>query len=90
MATVELHVADELLDDFERVRPQLNGREVGRHPSPVDGVTVLDMEIADAPRHAKTMEIVVSVAGGQPQVSEIHYWDEHGIFIAPEVPFPRP
>lgn len=90
MATVELHVVNELLDDFESIRPKLNGREVGRHQSPVEGVMVLDMEMVDAPRHAKTMEVVVSVASGQPEVSEIHYWDEHGIFIAPHVPFPRP
>ncbi|WP_406418409.1 hypothetical protein [Streptomyces sp. NBC_01614] len=90
MATVELHVDNELLDVFEGIRPKLNGLEVGRHPSPVEGVTVLDMDMADAPPHAKTMEVVVSVASGQPDVIEIHYWDERGIFIAPEVPFPRP
>lgn len=90
MATVELHVANELLGSFEEIRPKLKGREVGRHPGPVEGVTILEMEMADAPSHAKTMEVVVSAVSGQPEVGEIHYWDEHGIFIAPEVPFTRP
>lgn len=87
MATVELHVANELLDGFEAIRPKLNGRETGRRPSPVDGVTILDMQMGDAPKQAATMEVVVRRTNGQPEVSEIHYWDEHGIFLAPVVPF---
>lgn len=88
MGTVELHIADELLDDFEAIRPQLNGRETGRRPSPTcDACTILDMEMNDAPDQAKTMEVVVSRVNGQPEISEIHYWEEHGIFLAPVVPF---
>jgi len=87
MATAELHITNEPLGDFEAIRPKLNGREVARRPSPVDGVTILDMEMADAPKQAATMEVVVRRVDGQPEISEIHYWDEHGIFLAPEVPF---
>jgi hypothetical protein len=88
MAAVELHIANELLGDFEVIRPKLNGRETGRRPSPtVDGVTILDMEMANAPTQAKTMEVVVQRVGGHAEVKEIHYWDEHGIFLAPVVPF---
>lgn len=90
MATVELHIAAELLDDFEAIRPKLNGRETGRRPGSVDGVTILDIEMDDAPPHAKSMEILMEVVDGRAHVKEIHYWDEHGIFIAPEVPFPKP
>ena len=88
MATVELHIADELLNDFEAIRPKLNGRETGRRPSPTcDACTILDMEMADAPDHAKTMEVVLRLTDDQTEIDEIHYWDEHGIFIAPVVPF---
>jgi hypothetical protein len=87
MATVELHVANELLEDFEAIRPKLKGRETGRRPSPVDGVTILDMQMDDAPKQAATMEVLVRRTNDQPEVSEIHYWDEHGIFLAPVVPF---
>jgi hypothetical protein len=88
MTTVELHIASELLDDFESISPLLSGREVGRRPSPtVDGVTILDMEMANAPTQAETMEVVVRRVGDHPEVKEIHYWDEHGIFLAPVVPF---
>jgi hypothetical protein len=88
MATVELHIADELLTDFQQIRPMLNGRETGRRPSPTcDACTIFDMEMADAPAHAKTMEVVVQRIGDHADVKEIHYWDEHGIFLAPVVPF---
>ncbi|WP_282790920.1 hypothetical protein [Streptomyces sp. CC224B] len=88
MATVELHIADELLHDFETIRPALNGREIGRRPSPTcDACTILDMAMADAPAHAKTMEIILQRVDNQPVIKEIHYWDERGDFIAPAVPF---
>jgi hypothetical protein len=91
MTIVELHVANELLADFEAIRNKIEGREVGRQPSPVSNdVTVLSMEMDGAPPHAKTMELVMELADGQARVKEIYYWDEHGIFIAPEVPFPKP
>jgi hypothetical protein len=88
MAAVELHVANEMLDSFEAIRPRLNGREIGRRPSPTAmGITILDMEMDGAPDRAKTMEVVLRLVDGQPEVGEIHYWDEHGIFLAPVVPF---
>jgi hypothetical protein len=88
MGAVELHLADELLDDFEAIRPKLNGHETSRRPSTTcDGCTIFEMEMADAPAQAQTMEVVVSVTDGQLEVGEIHYWDVHGIFLAPVVPF---
>lgn len=88
MAAVELHIANEMLDSFEAIRPRLNGREIGRRPSPTAmGVTILDMEMDGAPDQAKTMEVVLHLIDGQPKISEIHYWDKHGIFLAPVVPF---
>jgi hypothetical protein len=89
MATVELHVANELLPDFDAIRPKINGREIGRRPSPTAmGITILEMEMPDAPSQARTMELVMRLVDGQPEISETHYWDEHGIFLAPVVPFP--
>ncbi|MFF5642955.1 hypothetical protein [[Kitasatospora] papulosa] len=89
MAT-ELHIANEVLDDFEAIRPMLNGRETGRRASATcDACTILDMEMADAPRQAATMELILRLVDGRPEVQEIHYWDEHGIFLAPVVPFPK-
>jgi hypothetical protein len=88
MAAVELHIANEMLDSFEAIRPKLNGRETGRRPSPTAmGVTILDMEMDGAPDQAKTMEVVLQLIDGQPKISGIHYWDKHGIFLAPVVPF---
>lgn len=88
MAAVELHIANELLDSFEVIRPQLNGRETGRRPSPTAmGVTILDMEMDGAPDQAKTMEVVLHLVDGRPKISGIHYWDKHGIFLVPVVPF---
>ncbi|WP_330172966.1 hypothetical protein OG875_04805 [Streptomyces sp. NBC_01498] len=88
MAAVELHVDNRLLDDFEAIRPKLNGHEIGRRSSPVsDDVTVLTMEMVTAPSHARTMEVTLRRVDDQLRVGEIHYWDEHGIFIVPEVPF---
>ncbi|MFF8100168.1 hypothetical protein ACF07S_10390 [Streptomyces sp. NPDC016640] len=90
MATVELHIANEMLDSFEAIRPNLNGHETGRRPSPTAmGITILDMEMAGAPDQAKTMEVVLQLIDGQPKISGIHYWDEHGIFLAPALPFRR-
>ncbi|MGW5173127.1 hypothetical protein ACWERY_02015 [Streptomyces sp. NPDC004082] len=87
MTVAELHIADELLVDFEAIRPALNGREVGRRPSPTcDGCTILDMDMADAPTQAKTMEIELRSVDGKPEIGEIHYWDKHGISLAPVVP----
>ncbi|MFI9618142.1 hypothetical protein ACIG8S_04405 [[Kitasatospora] papulosa] len=89
MAT-ELHIANEVLDDFEAIRPMLNGRETGRRASATcDACTILDMEMSDAPDQAATMEVILREVNGQPEVDEIHYWDKHGIFLAPVVPFPR-
>ncbi|MFI8439944.1 hypothetical protein ACIGKG_04910 [Streptomyces rochei] len=88
MATVELHIANEMLDHFNAIRPHLNGRETGRRPSPIAmGITILDMEMDGAPEQAKTMEVVLHLIDGQPKISEIHYWDKRGIFLAPVVPF---
>jgi hypothetical protein len=88
MATVELHIADELLPDFETIRPKLNGRETSRRPSPTcDACTILDMEMDGAPAQAKTMEVELRLVDDQPEVGEIHYWDENGIVLAPVVPF---
>lgn len=88
MATVELHIANEMLDDFEAIRSMLNGHEVGRRPSPTAmGVTILDMQMDSAPDQAKTMEVALHLIDGQPKISGIHYWDKHGIFLAPVVPF---
>lgn len=90
MATVELHIANEMLDHFETIRPHLDGRETGRRPSTTAmGVTILDMKMDGAPDQAKTMEVVLHLIDGQPKVSAIHYWDEHGIFLAPEVPYTK-
>lgn len=88
MATVELHIANEMLGDFERIRPHLDGREIGRRPSPTAmGVTILDMEMNGAPDQAATMEVVLQLVDGQPKINSIHYCDKHGIFLAPVVPF---
>ncbi|MEU8829346.1 hypothetical protein [Streptomyces sp900116325] len=89
MATVEMHVATELLDEFDTIRGQIEGREVRRRTHPTRaGVTILDMEMADAPPQATQMEPVLTMEHGQVHVREIHYWDRHGIFLAPVVAFP--
>ncbi|MFD3999839.1 hypothetical protein [Streptomyces rubiginosohelvolus] len=90
MAAVELHIANEMLDHFETIRPHLDGRETGRRGSPTAmGVTILDMQMEGAPEQAKTTEVVLHLIDGQPKINAIHYWDKHGIFLAPVVPFPR-
>jgi hypothetical protein len=87
MTTVDLHIDNQLLDGFDAIRDQLNGRETGRRPSSVDGVTILEMDMVDAPAQAATMEVVVQRVGDRAEVREIHYWEAHGIFLAPVVPF---
>lgn len=88
MATVELHVANELLPDIDAVLAVINGHEIGRRPSPTAmGVTILDMEMDGAPSKAKIMEVVLQRINDQPKISGIRYWDEHGMFLAPVVPF---
>ncbi|MFD4394661.1 hypothetical protein [Kitasatospora sp. NPDC058478] len=86
---VELWVDDRLLDSFDRVRSLLAGVELGRHPHPdSEGITVVEMQMEDAPMGAVRMELTVQRVPDDfsapacfiptLQVKEIAWFDENG------------
>lgn len=90
MATVELHIAAMLLPFFDSIQDQIDGHVVSHHAHPeTPTVTILNVEMKDAPANATRMEPIFHTENGKAVLEEIHYWDEHGIFLAPVVPFPK-
>lgn len=81
--TVEMQVATQLLPKFEALAHLIPGKEVGRRPMPwTDGeVTIVEMDMEDAPPDARTMEVVMTQTRHETVVDEIRYFDKHGTFL---------
>jgi len=60
MSIVDLHVQTSMMPHFETARPYMGGLEVGRrqHPYQAD-VTILSMDMDEAPDGAVTMELIL-------------------------------
>jgi hypothetical protein len=90
MATVELHIVTMLLPYFDSVQGQIDGHVVSHRAHPeTPTVTILNMQMQNAPAQAIRMEPIFRTENGKVLLEEIHYWDKHGIFLAPVVPFPK-
>jgi hypothetical protein len=60
MSIVDLHFQTEMLPHFEAARAHVEGHEVGRRQCPYrDDVTILSMDMDEAPPGATTMELIL-------------------------------
>lgn len=60
MGAVELSVDNDLLPDYEIMKPFIGGPELGRHADPfADHTTVITLDMDEAPDEAATIEIIM-------------------------------
>lgn len=80
MPAVDLPVADDLLPYFEAARTAIGGRETGRRPDQYNpGVTLVTLDMNDAPAEARTMEVVLERGLHQgSRILSITYCDADG------------
>ncbi|MCX4816759.1 hypothetical protein OG601_47425 [Streptomyces sp. NBC_01239] len=84
MAAVELAVDNERLPDYEIMKPFIGGCELGRRSDPfVDHITVVTLDMEEAPDQAATMEIMMErVLGQGTRVATATYYDSAGAKLA--------
>lgn len=84
MAAVELAVNNELLPDYEIMRPFIGGAELGRRTEPfADHITVITLDMDEAPEQAATMEIMMKRVRDQgTRIVSATYYDSAGQTLA--------
>jgi|ERR1043165_801019 hypothetical protein len=80
MAAVDLPVDDELLPYFDASHSAIGGRELGRrHDHYNPGVTLITLDMDEAPAEARTMEVVLErVLHEGSRILSITYCDADG------------
>lgn len=80
MTAVELSVDNDLLPHYEIMKPFIGGPELGRHTDPfADHVTVITLDMGEAPEGAATMEIIMErVLHKGTRIVSATYYDKAG------------